>query len=241
VIRDAAVTRDGTAVIEFRLDRATRAEAGVFRRSLADDVPESLVLRPIRPDARFGPTWATDLAWSVDGRQLAVQSCGAIACRVRVVDLVDGAVHEIGGPANGDMVGLADGRLVIHEACGGLPCPLVSIGVQGGDRVTLHEAAGQAVVGVAADGRARVVHEVGADGHGLRTVGVRGDDAADLPVDPSGRRLVAGPGRSGSAADIGPGVIAFGPDGRLPLDGSSQPAFRRLADDASLSLDEVSR
>ena len=85
-----------------------------------------------------------------------------------------------------------------------------------------------------------VVHEVGA-GKALRMVGLDGHDPHQLPSDPDGRRLVAGAARSGSAAEIAPGWILLGPDGRLPVDGAIPPVLRHLPDGRAVPLDEVSR
>ncbi len=86
VIRTATLASDGTSLFEFRVDRQTRADLGVWRRALDGSTAPARVLAPIAADGRFGPTWTTDLVWSEDGQTLAVQSCGEIACRVRIVD-----------------------------------------------------------------------------------------------------------------------------------------------------------
>jgi hypothetical protein len=195
----------------------------------------------MRSDVRFGPTWTTTFTWGLDGRQVAVQSCGAIACRTRVVDLANGAVREISDPSDGDVVGLAEGHLVLHEACDGLPCALVLLDLESGRRVVLDDAAGQATLALGPEGSAVVIHEVGVDGGALRSVGLDGGRAAEIPADAMGRRLVAAPGRSAGAAEMPPGFILLGPGGRLPVDGPLPPILRRLADGASLGFAEVSR
>ena len=90
-------------------------------------------------------------------------------------------------------------------------------------------------------GRSVVVHELGADGEHLRMVGLDGRDPQRLDGDPDGRRLVAGPARSGSGAEHDPGWLLFGPDGRLPIDGSLRPLLRHVPDGRTVQLDEVSR
>ena len=241
VIRAAAITPDGTAILEFRLERATRRELGVLRRPVSGSGAAVAILGPIRPDARFGPTWTTTLTASAEGRQVAVQSCGAVACRTRVVDLSTGTVRAFADPSDGDVVGLAGGHLVMHEACGGLPCPLVSADLATGRRVTLHEAAGQATVALGPGGRPVVVHEIGVDGGPLRVVGLDGRGATPLPADRLGRRLVGGAGRAGSAAETGPGLVVLAPGGRMPVDGPLPPIVQRVADGVSLELLEGSR
>ncbi len=241
VIRRAALTPDGTAVVEMRVDRTSRADLGVFRRRLGGDDPPARILDPIDPDPAFGPTWTTELAWSRDGDTLVVQSCGAIACRTRLADAAGRAVVLVADPGDGDLVGLADGRLVVHEACGGLPCGLVSIDVTTGSRIRLHAAAGQAVLGTGPDGRAAVIHEIGAGGTGIRSIGLDGRGGRALAPDPAGRRLVPGPARSGGAVEFDAGYVLFAPDGRLPLDGPLDPALRRLADGRTVNLEGDAR
>lgn len=241
VVRTATLSPDRAIVFESRVDRRTRADLGIWRRALHGSTPPSRILPPIGADDRFGPTWITDLVWSEDGRSLAVQSCGEVACRVRIVDPAGGDVRLIADPSMGDLVGLSGDRLVAHGACRGLPCPLLSVDVTGGPTAILEHLAGQAVLSRDAQGRVVVVHEVGATGRTLRVVGLEGHDAHVLAGDPDGRRLVAGPARAASAAEHPPGWILFGPDGRLPGDGSLRPVLRHVPDGAAVPLDEVSR
>jgi len=158
VIRTAALSPDGATVFETRVDRRSRADLGVWRRPAALTTPAVRVLGPPDADPRFGRTWATSLAWSVDGDHLAIQSCGEIACRTRVLDPSSGAVSTVDDPDLGVMVGLAGDRLVTYGACRGFPCRLVSIDVTDGRRTILADASGPARL--AGRGAAtRVVHE----------------------------------------------------------------------------------
>jgi len=241
VVRTATLAPDGTTVFEHRVDRRTRADLGLWRRTLDGSTPASRVLPPIVADARFGFTWLTDLAWSEDGRSLVVQSCGEVACRFRILDPRTGGVRLVAYPGLGDIVGLAGDRLVAHGVCRGLPCPLLSLDVRDGSIVVLDHAAGQAVMSRAGDGRTIVVHEVGSAGHHLRLVAPDGRDPQLLDGDLEGRRLVAGAARSAGAAEHAPGWILFAPDGRLPIDGSLRPILRRVTDGRAVPLDEVSR
>ena len=229
VIRRATLTPDGTAVMEVRVDRATRADLGIFRRPLDGRSPVIRLVPPIHADVRFGPTWTTDFAWDLDGRQLAVQSCGAIACRTRVVDPATGTARLIADPTHGDLIGLADGRLVLHEACGGMPCAVIAVDIATGDAMTLEAAAGQAVLARGDDGRTRLVIETGPDGRRLRSMRLDATEAVDLPADPDGRRLVAGPGRAGGAVETPSDGYVLGPAGRLPTGGPAT-GVHRLAD-----------
>ena len=86
-----------------------------------------------------------------------------------------------------------------------------------------------------------MVHEIGAAGGELRVVGLDGHDPHSLAGDPDGRRLVAGPARAAGAAELSPGWILFGPDGRLPVDGAVGPLLRHVPDGRAVALDEVSR
>ena len=150
-------------------------------------------------------------------------------------------MQVVDDPRSGDLVGLVGDRLVMHGACRGLPCSLVSRDLAVGDAVVLDHAAGQAVMSRDAAGRPVVVHEVGAAGDRLRIVGLDGNDAEILAGDPDGRRLVPGSARAAGAAEHARGWILFGPDGRLPIDGSLRPVLRHVPDGRTVPLDEVSR
>jgi hypothetical protein len=239
VIRRATLSPAGDAVLEFRVDRRTRADLGVWRRSLRDPGDVRRLLPPIRPDGRFGPTWSTEFAWSHDGAALVVQSCGEAACRSRVVDLGDGSVRDIADPELGELVGLDREHLVARSACRGLPCPLYAVAIADGRRTSLGDA-GAATVTADVAGRAWAVFERDASG-GLRSVRLDGSAATDLPPDPSGLRLIAPASRSGSGTDLAPGWIVTGPDGRLLLDGPVGPRARRVPDGLTVPFEEVSR
>jgi hypothetical protein len=241
VVRRATLAPDGTTLFEFRVDRATRDDLGVWRRSLKGGGGAVRVLAPLGADARFGPTWLTDFTWSDDGTALAIQSCAEVACRFRVLPLAGGPVRTVSDERLGDIVGLTGDRLVAHGACRGLPCPLLVTDLEGRSVMTLHLAAGQAVLLRDRDGRSVVVHEVGAGGERLQEVGLDGRNPRAVTGDHDGRRLVPGPGRSGGAVEHGPDTLVFGPDGRLPMDGAAATILRRFPDGTSVPFDEVSR
>ncbi len=240
VVRHARLSPDGRSIAEVRVDRRTREDLGVWRRPL-DRGPVARILPPIDPDRRFGPTWRSELAWSEDGRTLIVESCGEVACRFRLLDEGTGERQAVADPSLGDLVGFADGRLVAHRACRGLPCPLLSIHPDGGAPLILHHESGLAVMGRDASGRTAVIHEVGADGRVLRAVAPDGGDPRALAVPDDGRRLVGRAAWSGGALEHAPDWVPFGPDGRLPIDGADRVFLRHVTDGRTVPVDEVLR
>ena len=246
VIRRATISPGGDAVFESRVDRTTRADLGVWRRSLDGSGPASRVLEPIPADGRFGRTWSTELTWSLEGDRLAVQSCGETACRTRVLEpaVADGPVRLIADPALGPLVGLAGARLVSYTACRGLPCPLVSVDADSGGQVQLTDAAGLATLaGTGPD--TRVVHEWdGPFGRRLRSVSPDGRVTADLGAIPAGLRLTPDAVRSESGTRLPTDWVLLSPDGRLPAGpaaDAARPTLRHVPDGRSVPLDEVTR
>jgi hypothetical protein len=189
-------------------------------------------------DARFGPTWRTELGWT-DDETLVVGSCGEVACRYRLLSADDGAVTTIADPRLGAFVGLAEGHLVVHAACRGMPCPLISVDVVERERHTIHEAAGIAVMGRDEAGRSVVVHEVGLAGVSLRSVRPDGAGGRLLPAAPRGLRLVGGPAWAGGATERPGDRLVFGPDGRLPIDGTRRAMLRAISAERTVTLGEV--
>lgn len=240
VIRHATISPDRQSIVEHRVDRQTRADLGVWRRSLDGGAPVRVVAPP-QPDPRFGPTWRTELSWSDDGRTLIVESCGEVACRFRMVDHAGGASRTVANPALGDLVGLEGDRLVAHGACRGLPCPLLWVDVGTGRTSVLEPAAGHAVMGRDAVGRPVVIHELGADAGSIRVIGIDRHERAVLEVEPEHGRLVADPSWSGGAAEHAPDWILFGPDGRLPVNGAARAFLRHVGDGRIVPLEEMAR
>jgi hypothetical protein len=148
VVRGALLAPDGASVWEHRVNRATRADEGVWRRPLAGGRPVR-VLAGMPLDDRFGPTFTTELSWSSDGR-LGVASCGERACRTRVVDPATGDLDAFEG--TGPLVGVYAARAVVHAACAGLPCPIEAVDLRTGMRTVLVPAAGLAALDGSADG-----------------------------------------------------------------------------------------
>jgi hypothetical protein len=217
VIRHAVLTPEGDAIVEFRVDRRTRRDLGVWRRPLGTGEPTAII-GPIEPDDRFGPTWLTTLDWADDERTLVIESCGEVACRYRLVDRTTRATRLVADPSLGSLVGVATDRLVVRGACRGLPCPVLSVRPHDGRTVTLHAAAGQAVLGRDATGAMVVVHEIDADAGAVRAVALDGRHLGPVDV-PAGQRLVGAAAWSGGSIETADDSVVFAPDGRLPIDG----------------------
>lgn len=242
VIRRATIDPAGVFVYEMRVDRASRADLGIWQRALDGTTPARRILVPLAPDGRFGRTFSTELTWDVSGDRLAVQSCGEVACRTRVIAARGGPTMTLDVPDLGPLVGLDGDRAVTYEACRGLPCPIVSTDLRSGDRQVLAPAAGLAVVVATPDG-VRLIHEVGAEtGRGLRSVALDGGSAADLGPVPAGLRLEPSAVRADAATRLPPGWVLLTPDGRLPADTTSdRPQLRHVPDGSTVPFDEAVR
>ncbi len=211
VIRSAVMAADGRSTYEHRVDRATRSDLGVWRRQVDRNgggatMTAVRVLDGLAPDRTLGRAFATDLVAAPDGR-LVVSSCAERACRVRVLDAGGGTPDPVEGV--GPALGVTGGRLIVREACQGLPCAVVAVDLVDGRRSTLVAAAGAAALGgrdnaelvyADPDGRVSTVNAL---------TGRRGPLAStrDWPL------------RAGSTATSGveepPGIVAVGPGGRV--------------------------
>ena len=202
VIRGAILAPDGTSVWEHRVNRATRADEGVWRRPL-DGGPTRRVLRGLAVDAAFGPTFSTELTLTADGR-VSVASCGELACRVRVFDPRSGRVDRVEG--TGPLLGVIDDRAIAYAPCGGFPCRVEGIDLRTGQRAVVLEDAGPAALG-GPGGRA-LVHQTGRRALELL-------DLATLrrsPVAPGAQGApVRGGSRATSGADIPDGWVLLAP------------------------------
>ena len=206
VIRRATVEPGWPVTSSRRGSIATsRADLGIWRRPIDGHAGRASASsrHPIE-DGRFGRTWSTEFAWSVDGDRLAVQSCGEVACRTRVLDPSTGALAAGRRP-----VARAPGRpdhrpCRVVRACRGLPCGLVAVDVRTRSLGrSLSDAAGEARV-IGRGAAVRVVHE--RFDHGarrLRGVGVDGRHASDVGSIPDGRAVRPGHRRSKPAARRG--------------------------------------
>ena len=137
VIRRATIDPTGRFIYEMRVDRATRADLGIWRRPIDGVAAARQVLGSPPPDDRFGRTFSTEFSWDVAGERLAIQSCGEHACRFRVITPGGGPAVTLDSPDLGQIVGLAGDLAVTYGACRGLPCPIVATDLRTGDRRVL--------------------------------------------------------------------------------------------------------
>jgi hypothetical protein len=217
VIRSATLSPTGDALFEHRVDRATRADLGVFRRSVTTgDVAR--VLTPFPVDDRAGRTFATVLTWSTDGTRLAVQACGALECRVRILD-PDRRRETAAAHRTGPLIGLVGDRAIAYEPCLGFPCPITALDLRSGRRTELAAAAGRATIGWS-DGEAVVVHER-PGGRAIEVTSVDGAPIAVVAI-PAGTRLAKALDGSAGNSPAGSFLIA-------PVSTSGQPLVDRAA------------
>lgn len=240
VIRRATIDPAGETVYEFRVDRLTRADLGIWARPLDGRAPAVQVLEPIEPDDRFGRTFATEFSWDVAGASLAVSSCGESACRIRVVDPSTGGYRSVAEPDLGTVVGLAGDVLVSYAACAGLPCPIIATDIASGERTFLTEDGSSAVTVATPDGP-RLVHEAVTDtGVELRSTALDGSAVTRLGELTGALRLQPAAEVAGAGLRVPTGWVVLGPDGRLPETGpDASTQIRRIPDGATVLLDEV--
>jgi hypothetical protein len=226
----------------MRVDRASRADLGIWRRPIDGTEAARQVLGPPPPDGRFGRTFSTEFSWDVAGDRLAVQSCAETACRIRVIAPRGGPTVTLDSPELGQIVGLDGDHAVTYEACRGLPCPIVSTDIRTGDRRLLATAAGLAVLIPTADG-SRLIHEVGTGTERrLLSVAPDGAEALDLGLIPEDLRLHPSAARADAATILPAGWVLLAPDGRLPADATTdRPQLRHVPDGSTVPLDEALR
>jgi len=242
VIRRATIDPAGQTVYEMRVDRATRDDLGIWARPVDGSSSAVRVVEPIAADQRFGPTFTTELIWSLAGDRLAVQSCGEIACRTRLIDPATGGIVPVTEPDLGSMIGHQDGVIVTYAACPGLPCPIVAIDTATGARSRLADSAAVAILVSTSDGT-RLIHELASEsGFALRSVALDGSSVDDVGGLANGIRLHGTAVAADSATDLPPGWVLLSPDARLPDDGPrSNTQLRHVPDGLSVAIDEVVR
>ena len=240
IVRRAVLSPDATSVFEFRVGRDTREDLGVWRRDLADPAEAQLLLGPPAADPRFGPTWTTRLVPDPAGGRLAVESCGAAACRHRIVDLATGGVVIHADPHAGALLGLGATSVYARAACPGLPCPILALDPDQDTRVVI-AAAGLAALSTGPDGE-RLVAEAADETQVLLIDPLDGRVIASIPVEP-GRRVVAGADQAASGLELPPGptdawtAAVLAPDGRIDAGARIQLIDLRRA--AAIDLEEV--
>jgi hypothetical protein len=217
VVRAALVTPDGSAAVEHRVDRATRADLGVWRVPL-DGTRARRLVAGLAVDARYGRTFSTELRWAPDGR-LAITACGETRCRTRLLNPASGRAEAVG--PTGPVIGItSDGAVVAHEPCGGFPCAIVRR-APGRDSTVLVRGVGPATM--AGD---RVVFE--AAGGGLtaldaRTGRLSAVDGDGLAPVASGSAARAGASHASDAALLVLGARLDGRTSRILAAGATAP------------------
>jgi hypothetical protein len=239
VIRRATIAPDAASIYDFRVDRTTRADLGVWRRSLDGSVVRR-VIDPLPQDGDFGPTFTTELSWTAERDRLVVQSCGAAACRTRLFDPLTARVSMTAGRDQGELIGVAGG-LVVHYAatCGGLPCPILAVDVATGSSRVLADAAGFARLVTTSRGSLLVTEVQHGDRRALRIVALDGTDEHTVEV-ADRLRLVPDAARSASGIRTPAGWALLAPNARVGLSPRNEMLIR-LDDGAIVRRLEVSQ
>ena len=161
IVRSAILDPSGSAFYLHSVTRGDRRDNGVHRTDLTTGVT-SRVVPPLPPSDEFGPTFGTELRWSLDGSALAVQSCGFEACRTRVLDVASTDVAVFDAHGQGALIGLTKAHLVTFADCPGLPCAVLSIDLESGASTTLADEAMGASITAAPDGVGHLIIETAA-------------------------------------------------------------------------------
>jgi len=213
LIRRAVMTPESDAIVEFRLDRRTRSDLGVWLRPLDGSKPIRIV-ESLAANARIGLVFSTELSWSGDRRRLAITSCGESACLTRVFDRRTGRITTIDDEHVGETIAVVGDQLIAYGGCARLPCRIVAKNLATGRIRVIAERAGLASVtgGVLAyeDYRHRgrvVITKLG--GGAVRTVELR-----------AGTRLVPNEARALAGIE--------GPAGSVPIARDGRPTTTRV-------------
>jgi len=242
VIRRATIDPPGAGIYETRVDRQSRADLGVWLRPLDGRGPATRILAPLPADGRFGRTFSTEFTWDVDGSRLAVQACGEVACRTRLIAPRGEPVVTLDAPGLGVLLGFDAARVIMYGACRGMPCPILSVDPTTDDRLVLESNGGPAVVVDTADGPRLILETFAQTGRRLRSVALDGSAAYDLGPLPDGLGLHPGAVGAGAGTLVPDGWVLLAPDGRLPVESTSlRPQLRRIADGVTVPLDEAIR
>ncbi len=145
IVRSALIDPRGISIYIHSVTRLGRRDNGVQRFDLASSA-STPVVPPLPPSDDFGPTFATELRWSLDGDALAVQSCGFEACRTRVLNVAARSIATFDAPGQGALIGLTEQHLLTFGACGGLPCSVISTDLSTAATTLLADAAWSAAL-----------------------------------------------------------------------------------------------
>ncbi len=160
IVRSAVLDGGGRALYVHSVTADGRRDAGVVRHDLPDG-GQTQVVEPLTDSDEYGPTFATSLVWSLDGSELAVQSCGFSQCRTRVLDAASGEVQVVPADGHGALLGLDRRRLYAYAACHWSPCDVLAIDRASGVAMVLVEEAYEAVLTLR-DGTSRLIVETAA-------------------------------------------------------------------------------
>ncbi len=231
ILRRATISPDQRQLITFRLDRANRADRGVWIAPIEDPDQSRQLLPPLAPSADFGVTYATTLRWSEDGR-LLVESCGQSECRYRIVDPATGDSMTVDDRGYDQAIGLVGDRLYLMASCGARPCAVVERNLGTGATRELLPGALSATLVTRGQRSWLVASVYTGPTTGLAVVDLDGGGSRPLalPSIAAGLALVVdGPGGS---VGLPRGWIALAPEGRLP---SPNAGGRLLAFDVETS------
>jgi hypothetical protein len=237
LIRRAVFDPSGNGVVEFRLDRSSRRDLGVWSRPL-DGTKLRRLLEPLAPNSRIGRVFATELSWSADGQRLLVTSCGETFCLARILDRSSGEVITLDDQRVGEAIGLVGDELVAYGGCPWLPCEIVAMNLKTGRIRDLAAVAGLAAVYVT-DGGAVVAFEDFELRGTLRVVGLDGMALRTLPLE-LGLRLVPAADRALAGIELPAGVIALA-EGSRPSRSLVPATFINIADGRRVPAAEVVR
>jgi hypothetical protein len=163
IVRSAVLDPSGTSLYVHSVAADDRRDLGVTRYDLAAGT-SSPALEPLSHSETFGPTFATELRWSLEGDALAVQSCGFSSCRTRVLDTAGEYVQSYGGAGHGAIVGLTEAHLFAFDRCHWAPCALLAIDrASGSTRTLVEEAFGAALT--LQDGKPMLTVDTAAETH----------------------------------------------------------------------------
>jgi hypothetical protein len=237
LIRRAVFDPSGDGIVEFRLDRSSRADLGVWNRPLDGTKPRRL-LEPLAPNSRIGRVFATELSWSADGKRLVVTSCGETFCLARILDRSSGRVTTIDDHRVGQAIGVVGDELVAYGGCPWLPCEIVAMNLKTGRVRDLASVAGLATLHVTDAGAVVAFEDFELRGT-LRVVDLDGKALRTIPLE-TGLRLVPASGRALAGFDLPAGVIALA-KGSRPSRSFVPATFINIADGRRVPAAEVVR